>query len=155
MVKLPYLAPPPVFLEDQLQWLHDRDEFETFFSLASEIGLAISGRSSCRDHSHENDNSHLTCGTYIARLLRRIGTNSNLSLRVTKNELNDDADRSQPDLLCYVYSIAIFRGEERTTEEELPAAVHALTDKMGVWNPNQYGELPFMLGYATGGSFIQ
>ena len=62
---------------------------------------------------------------------------------------------SRPDLLCWMKQALILRGEEEADEDDMIKAQRELMDKFGVWNTLHYGQLPFVLAYATGGRDIK
>jgi hypothetical protein len=62
----------------------------------------------------------------------------------------------RPDYLLWVGSALLLKGEEKATAKELGAAVAELLSKMtSTWNTDVYGQCPYMLGYAVGGSFLK
>ena len=62
---------------------------------------------------------------------------------------------SRPDLLCWMKQTLILRGEEKADADGLIKAQLELMNKFGVWNTLHYGQLPFVLAYATGGRDIK
>jgi len=64
-------------------------------------------------------------------------------------------ESSRPDMLCWLGSALVIRGEEKAAERDLIEAEHELYDKFNTWNPLFYGDSPFIFGYATGGMRIK
>jgi len=61
----------------------------------------------------------------------------------------------KPDFLVIVNGKALFFGEEKKSEKDLDTAEQELTDKLH-WSPFTLGDkLPYILGYATGGTRVR
>ena len=62
----------------------------------------------------------------------------------------------RPDFLLWVSSALLFKGEEKGSAKELGAAETELLSKMtSTWDSKMYGDCPYMLGYAVGGSLLK
>ncbi|KAE9355414.1 hypothetical protein PR003_g2878 [Phytophthora rubi] len=57
----------------------------------------------------------------------------------------------RPDLILHYYGLVLLRGEERSSSTVIDVSCKELTKKMRKWNPMFYGDLPYILGYATSG----
>jgi len=64
-------------------------------------------------------------------------------------------ENARPDFLCYTRGALVLRGEEKRSPGELVESRAELLEKWGVWSTIFYGQLPFVLAYATGGSMIK
>lgn len=64
-------------------------------------------------------------------------------------------ERAPPDFLCYLRGALVLRGEEKRRQSDLEEARAELIQKFGDWSVTFYGELPFVLAYATGGTKIK
>jgi len=60
----------------------------------------------------------------------------------------------RPDYVLCHNKLLLLRGEEKCSGFPIAIPLKELTDKMHQWNPVFYGELPFILGYATSGASI-
>ena len=74
---------------------------------------------------------------------------------IDKHSTATTCKKSRPDFLCWMRGALILRGEEKAEQKDLRTAYTELSDKFGVWSPIFYGELPFLFGYATGGTLIE
>ena len=60
----------------------------------------------------------------------------------------------RPDYILCQNELLLLRGEEKSSGCSIDTPLTELTKKMHQWNPMFYGELPFILGYATSGAWI-
>eukprot|EP00644_Phytophthora_capsici_P011560 jgi/Phyca11/537210/estExt2_fgenesh1_pg.C_PHYCAscaffold_790005 len=61
----------------------------------------------------------------------------------------------RPDFLLHYLGMVLLRGEEKSATTEIDEPVKELTAKMSWWNPMFYGDLPYILGYATSGARLR
>ncbi|CAK4665499.1 unnamed protein product, partial [Aphanomyces euteiches] len=61
----------------------------------------------------------------------------------------------RPDLILHYDGMVLLRGEEKSSTTVIDASCDELTKKMRKWNPMLYGDLPYILGYATSGSRLK
>ena len=64
-------------------------------------------------------------------------------------------NRLRPDFLCWMRGALVLRGEEKRLRSELHEARSELLQKFGEWSSTFYGQMPFVLAYATGGFDIK
>ena len=64
-------------------------------------------------------------------------------------------NQSRPDFLCHLRGAPGLREEEKRDITQLEEARGELICKFESWSPMFYGELPLVLGYATGGLRIK
>ncbi|KAG2981931.1 hypothetical protein PC119_g20915 [Phytophthora cactorum] len=65
------------------------------------------------------------------------------------------AKRLQPDLILHYDGMVLLRGEEKSASTFVDVSCKELTSKMRKWNPMFYGDLPYILGYATSGARLK
>ncbi|KAG1693370.1 hypothetical protein DVH05_023456 [Phytophthora capsici] len=65
------------------------------------------------------------------------------------------ARKMRPDFLLHYLGMVLLRGEERSATTEIDVPLKELTAKMSCWNPMFYGDLPYILGYATSGARLR
>lgn len=61
----------------------------------------------------------------------------------------------KPDLIMAHQGLVLLRGEEKNFSSSVDEACGEITMKMLKWNPMFYGNLPYILGYATSGSELK
>ncbi|KUF96671.1 hypothetical protein AM587_10001737 [Phytophthora nicotianae] len=61
----------------------------------------------------------------------------------------------RPDYILQFKGLVLMRGEDKSSLESIAKAQAELTTKMRRWNVMLYGDLPYILGYATSGSDLQ
>ncbi|OWY98877.1 hypothetical protein PHMEG_00030237 [Phytophthora megakarya] len=61
----------------------------------------------------------------------------------------------RPDVILHYNGLVLFRGEEKNAATKLDVSLDELVSKMRSWNPMFYGELPYILGYATSGPMLR
>jgi len=55
----------------------------------------------------------------------------------------------RPDYLVWYRSVLIIRGEDKKAYHDIEQARNELTNKMNLWSPSLYGQLPYLFGYAS------
>ncbi|KAG6951689.1 hypothetical protein JG687_00013450, partial [Phytophthora cactorum] len=65
------------------------------------------------------------------------------------------AKRLRPDLILHYDGMVLLRGEEKSASTFVDVSCKELTSKMRKWNPMFYGDLPYILGYATSGARLK
>lgn len=60
-----------------------------------------------------------------------------------------------PSYLLQSHGVVLLRGQENDISEDINKSVDELTSKMQAWNEVLYGDLPFVLGYATSGAHLR
>ncbi|RLN10509.1 hypothetical protein BBJ28_00025772 [Nothophytophthora sp. Chile5] len=63
--------------------------------------------------------------------------------------------RKRPGCVFQYQCVVLMRGEEKSSLVPIPVAVRELTSKMRRWSELFYGDLPYILGYATSGADLQ
>jgi hypothetical protein len=63
--------------------------------------------------------------------------------------------RLRPDLILHYDGMVLLRGEEKSASTPIAKSSKELTKKMRKWNPIFYGDLPYILGYATSGAGLK
>ncbi|RLN06497.1 hypothetical protein BBJ28_00026608, partial [Nothophytophthora sp. Chile5] len=63
--------------------------------------------------------------------------------------------RKRPDCILQHKGVVLMRGEEKRSLVPITASLGELTDKMRRWSVVFYGDLPYILGYATSGADLQ
>ncbi|RLN06117.1 hypothetical protein BBJ28_00023744, partial [Nothophytophthora sp. Chile5] len=63
--------------------------------------------------------------------------------------------RKRPDCILQYDGVVLMRGEEKSSLILVAVSVRELTSKMCRWSVLLYGDLPYILGYATSGSRLQ
>ena len=63
--------------------------------------------------------------------------------------------RKRPDYILQYKGLVLMRGEEKRASEPKSMALEELTSKMCRWNVMLYGDLPYILGYATSGDDLE
>jgi len=61
----------------------------------------------------------------------------------------------RPDYLVWYKSVLIIRGEDKKIYKDILDARNELTNKMNMWSPFLYGQLPYLFGYAFAAGQIQ
>ncbi|KAK1948440.1 hypothetical protein P3T76_000729 [Phytophthora citrophthora] len=61
----------------------------------------------------------------------------------------------RPDLILHRDGMVLLRGEEKSSSTGIDVSCKELTKKMRKWNPMFYGDLPYILGYATSGARLK
>ncbi|GMF12650.1 unnamed protein product [Phytophthora lilii] len=61
----------------------------------------------------------------------------------------------RPDLILHYDGMVLLRGEEKSSSTVIDVSCKELTKKMRKWNPMFYGDLPYILGYATSGTRLK
>ncbi|ETM48304.1 hypothetical protein L914_07145, partial [Phytophthora nicotianae] len=75
--------------------------------------------------------------------------------RCLADETGTTSLRKRPDYILQYKGLLLMRGEEMSSLESIAKAQAELTTKMRRWNVMLYGDLPYILGYATSGSDLQ
>ncbi|ETP46309.1 hypothetical protein F442_07435 [Phytophthora nicotianae P10297] len=75
--------------------------------------------------------------------------------RCLADETGTTSLRKRPDYILQYKGLLLMRGEEMSSLESIAKARAELTTKMCRWNVMLYGDLLYMLGYATSGSDLQ
>ncbi|EXX70932.1 hypothetical protein RirG_083000 [Rhizophagus irregularis DAOM 197198w] len=60
----------------------------------------------------------------------------------------------QPDFLCWIKKLLLFKGEEKASSSEFNTAVEELKEKFNVLDPICFSKIQFMIGYAVAGSTV-
>ncbi|KAF4032636.1 hypothetical protein GN244_ATG15452 [Phytophthora infestans] len=63
--------------------------------------------------------------------------------------------RKRPDFILEHDGLVLMRGEEKNSLASIEMSTRELTNKMCQWNVLLYGDLPYILGYATSGQYLQ
>ncbi|KAF8415559.1 hypothetical protein EV426DRAFT_57687 [Tirmania nivea] len=106
------------------------------------------------------DNFHVYWDEIILTVLSLLSTHisdTQLTFRRNSGDTNNTATTRQgkrPDFLCWMRGALLLRGEEKHSPRELDVARSELLEKFGTWSASFYGQVPFVLGYATGGFHI-
>ncbi|KAG6942650.1 hypothetical protein JG688_00018003 [Phytophthora aleatoria] len=61
----------------------------------------------------------------------------------------------RPDFILHYLGMVLLRGEEKSAATDVDVPCKELTKKMYTWNPMFYGDLPYILGYATSGERLR
>ncbi|KAG2787509.1 hypothetical protein PC129_g12412 [Phytophthora cactorum] len=73
------------------------------------------------------------------------------SFRDVMDETGTTNEKYCPGNIVHTENLVLLRGEEKDIKENIEDSCAELTSKMREWNPLFYGELPYILGYATSG----
>jgi len=80
----------------------------------------------------------------------------------TRNQTENKRTRTtmeklRPDWMFFIHNLLVIRGEEKAEggDETIEKAAQELASKMDTWHPLFFGELPYVLGYASCGTKFQ
>ncbi|KAG1705996.1 hypothetical protein DVH05_002559 [Phytophthora capsici] len=67
----------------------------------------------------------------------------------------ETTNEKRPDFILHISGLLLLRGEEKGDSTDLHESGAKLIRKMRHWNPMFYGDLPYILGYATSGEQLR
>ena len=161
LVPLPYPLPISEEIQKRFPFLiyNPDDRYKAMFHKMLDI-IDGSGRTLHQREAAECDYiSHWESliGETLQLLSSTVPDMQIIMMRNTRDKFQTGSlvESSRPDMLCWLGSALVIRGEEKAAERDLLEAEHELYDKFGTWNPLFYGDSPFIFGYATGGMSIK
>ena len=165
LLKTPFYCPLVAYLPAEAQNVHQQIIHGTSSQFPALTALLAAITRQDRDifdgAGHSEDDFHALWDDIIRNTLHLLNFNcQSLEVEMTRNRIDiyDSGvlkNQARPDFLCYIRKALVLRGEEKEDSTLLDTAQEELVAKFGEWSPMFYGQLPFVLGYATGGLKIK
>ncbi|KAF0352000.1 crinkler family protein [Gigaspora margarita] len=110
-------------------------------------------------NSMSEDMMHMPLDLLIMCILEcfkeHLGEDLPINLDRNRSDPGSTKRYGRPDFLCWVKDALLLKGEEKADTDQLDIAKSELVSKFNVNDPQKFGDVKFMMGYAAAGPLVQ